>query len=411
MSTIRHKKMLSIVSVVVLALVGLSACSQTTPTSTTPNGTPIKIGFSVSLTKDFSSDGQATLQGYKLWADTVNKAGGLLGRPVQLVYHDDKSDPDQTTKVYQQLINVDHVDLVLGPFSTLLTKPASVVAKQHGYAMVEGSGGGPTVFNRGLNNIFDTSVPVANNLTIFALYILSLPQNERPKTAAYATNDDPFTQPELQVAEALLESGGVHTLVNVVYPEATTKDVTPYANKIIQSGADVALLGTLLPDVTTYIKRFRQAHYNPKAIIATAGPDAGQDFIKAVGLPSTEGVFVPNGWYPQANNFENAQMVSDYLAQYGGTADSINADIAEAYSAGQVLAQAVTKINSIDNAKLISELHSDTFNTVQGAAKFDSTGQNELALAYLFQWQHGNFLPVYPSFAAAENPTFPKPVW
>ena len=335
----------------------------------------------------------------------------MLGRPVQLIYHDDQSDPDETTKVYQQLINVDHVDLVLGPFSTLLTKPASLVAKQHGYAMLEGSGGGPTVFNRGLNNIFDTSVPVANNLTIFALYILSLPQNQRPKTAAYATNDDPFTQPQLDVARALLESGGVRTVYNVVYPEDTTKDVTPYANKIIQSGADVDILGTLLPDITTYIKRFRQEHYNPKAIIATAGPDAGKDFINAVGLPSTEAVFVPNGWYPEANNFENAQMVSDYLAQYGGTADAINADVAEAYSAGQVLAQAVTKINSIDNAKLISELHSDTFNTVQGAVKFDATGQNTLALSYLFQWQHGNFLPVYPSFAAAENPTFPKPVW
>ena len=409
MSTIRLKKSLSIVSVVIIALVGLSACSQTTPTIT--NSKPIKIGFSVSLTKDFSADGHATLQGYQLWADNINKAGGLLGRPVQLVYHDDQSDPDQTTKVYQQLITVDHVDLVVGPFSSLLTKPASLVAQHYGYAMVEGSGGGPSVFNRGLHNIFDTSVPVANNLTTFALYILSLPQNQRPKTAAYATSDDPFTQPQLDVARALLENGGVRTVYNVVYSADTTKDVTPYADQVIHSGADVVLLGTLLPDITTYIKRFRQQHYNPKALIATAGPDLGKDFINAVGLPSTEGVFVPNGWYPQANNFENAQMVQDYLAQYGGTADAINADVAEAYSVGQVLAQAATKINSLDNSKLISELHSDTFNSVQGAVKFDETGQNTLGLAYLFQWQHGNFMPVYPSFAAVENPAFPKQPW
>ena len=100
MSTIWLKKSLSVVSVVVLGLMGLSACSQTTPTTPTTSGPAIKIGFSVSLTGDFSSDGQATLQGYKLWADTVNKTGGLLGRPVQLVYHDDKSDPDTTTAVY-----------------------------------------------------------------------------------------------------------------------------------------------------------------------------------------------------------------------------------------------------------------------------------------------------------------------
>ena len=88
-------------------------------------------------------------------------------------------------------------------------------------------------------------------------------------------------------------------------------------------------------------------------------------------------------------------MVQDYLAQYGGTADQINADVAEAYSVGQVLEQAVNKIQSIDNAKLIALLHSgEVFNTVQGSAQFDSKGRNILAIAYLFQWQSGQFLPV-----------------
>src|SRR5205085_5026302 len=108
-------------------------------------------------------------------------------------------------------------------------------------AILEGSGGGPSVFNRGLNNIFDTSEPVANNLTTFALYILSLPQGERPQTAAYATSDDPFTQPQLDVARALLEKGGVRTVYNVVYSADTTKDVTPYADQVIRSSADVVL--------------------------------------------------------------------------------------------------------------------------------------------------------------------------
>ena len=85
--------------------------------------------------------------------------------------------------------------------------------------------------------------------------------------------------------------------------------------------------------------------------------------------------------------------------------DAINADVAEAYSVGQVVQQAVTKNNSLDNAALIKELHSGvTFGTVQGSAQFDTTGQNTLALAYLFQWQHGQFLSVYPNSVAAENP-------
>jgi branched-chain amino acid transport system substrate-binding protein len=406
-----------IACIAIMALVGLSACGgQSTPDF--QNQKPIKIGFSYSTSSDFSMDGPATKQGYQLWADTINKNGGLLGRPVQLVAIPDNSDPAKVAANYQQLITVDHVDLVFGPFSTLLTKPASVVANKYGYALVEGSGGGPSVFNRGLNNIFDVSLPVANNLVTFAYYILSLPQDERPKTAAYATEDDPFTQPQVDLARQLLENGGVKTVYYHVYPAATTKDYTPFANAVVTSGAQVVILGTLLPDLTAFIKTFRQQRYNPVSLIATAGPDAGTDFIKAVGLKSTEGVFVPNGWYPEATNFQNAQMVQDYLAQYGGSANAINADIAEAYAVGQVVQQAVTKIGSINNAALIRELHSgDTFNSVQGAVRFDPatqaglSGQNTLALSYLFQWQHGTFIPVYPSFAAAENPEFPRPQW
>jgi branched-chain amino acid transport system substrate-binding protein len=209
----------------------------------------------------------------------------------------------------------------------------------------------------------------------------------------------------------MLEAGGINTVYYHVYPGDTTKDYTPFANGVIHSGAQIVILGTLLPDVTAFIKTFRQQHYNPKALIATAGPDAGNAFIQAVGPRSTEGVFVPNGWYPGADNFQNASMVQDYLARYGGTADSINADVAEAYSVGQVVEQAVNNIHSFDNAKLIRELHSDIFNTVQGTVKFDSTGQNTLALPYLFQWQEGAFMPVYPPFVAAANPEFPKQQW
>src|SRR5260370_5501892 len=199
-----------IACIAIMALVGLSAgCGQSTPGF--QNEKPIKIGLSYSTSSDCSADGPASKQGYQLWADTINKNGGLLGRPVQLVAIPDNSDPAKVAANYQQLIAVDHVDLVFGPFSTLLTKSASVVANKYGYAMVEESGGCPTVFNRGLNNIFDVCLPVANNLVTFAYYILSLPQVHRPKTASYATEDDPFTQPQVDLARHLLETGGVIT--------------------------------------------------------------------------------------------------------------------------------------------------------------------------------------------------------
>jgi branched-chain amino acid transport system substrate-binding protein len=105
-------------------------------------------------------------------------------------------------------------------------------------------------------------------------------------------------------------------------------------------------------------------------------------------------------------------MVTAYINKYGGTFDGISSDVPEAYSVGQVVAQAVTKNKSLDQAKLIATLHSDTFTSVQGPVKFDSTGQNTQASAFLFQWQGGSLIPIFPSNAqSAQKPVFPKPNW
>ncbi len=273
-----QQPIVKIVGVLIAALIVLSACGGSTGTATTTATsqptTPIKIGISLSLSGDFSADGKAFQQGYQLWADTVNSHGGVLGRQVQLDILSDASSTTQVVTNYQKLITVDHCDIVFGPFSTLLTKPASVVVARYGYAMIEGAGGGPSVFTRGLHNLFDVSPPVANLLVSFTQYILSLPAGQRPTTAAYATQNDPFTQPQVDTAKQLLEQGGVKTVSYQVYPAETT-DYTPIAQKMIASNAQVVVVGTLLPDVVAYIQAFKQQHYNPQAMIATAGPDQG----------------------------------------------------------------------------------------------------------------------------------------
>ncbi len=423
-STVRRRTWLSIVSSLIMIFAGLSACAQsqnsgpTTNTTTLNTQNPVVIGISLSLTKnndnDFSSDGQLMKQGYQLWADNVNSNGGLLGREVMLKILDDNSNPDLTTKNYETLIN-DKVDLLLGPFSSLLTKAAEKAKGIDKFAFVEGAGGAPSVFANGWNNLFAVSLPVESNLDTFSYDILSLPLSQRQSlTAAYLSSDDPFTFPQVVRAEKLLKQGGIKTVYTVnpdqQYPEGDPKAPTADAAKIVRSKADIVVLGTLLPDIQAEIAVFKQMHYHPKAIIATAGPDLGQDFIKAIGgVQYTEGMFVPNGWYPQADNFQNAAMVQAYIARYGGTADQVNADVAEAYSAGQVLQQAVAKTRSINNGALITELHSqDVFNTVQGTAKFASDGHNEQALAYLFQWQAGQLTLVYPLSVATENPEYAK---
>ncbi len=404
------RKIAALASILGLMLMGLAACGNN---SGAGNTTPIKIGISLSLSGDFSADGQAFQQGYQLWADYVNSHGGLLGRQVKLDILSDASNEAQVTTNYQKLITQDKVDLVFGPYSTLLTKPASVVANRYGYALVEGAGGGPSVFNRGLNNVFDVSLPVANNLVSFTQLMAAMPAGQRPTSVAYATEDDPFTQPQVDLANQLLTQAGIPAAVpEIIYPAETT-DFTPIAQKIIAAHADIVVLGTQLPDITAFILAFKQQHYNPKAIIATAGPDQGTQFLQAIGgAASAEGIMVPNGWFAEEKTPGNAAMVQAYIAKYGGTPDGISADVPEAYSVGQVVQQAVEKIGSLNQAKLIQELHSGTFTTVQGPVKFDSTGQNTAITSYLFQWQKGSLVPIYPADTfGAVAPEYPKPSW
>ncbi|HLI06129.1 MAG TPA: amino acid ABC transporter substrate-binding protein [Ktedonobacteraceae bacterium] len=418
------KRFLYFATTAVILLAGTAACSQSSTTTNVPTGTPITIGYSYSTSGDFKDDGIAMDQGYQLWADSVNSSGGILGHPVQLVKLTDKSDPGDPNKSvpgtiptnYQTLITKDHVDFVFGPFSSLLTVAAIPVAQKYGYVLLEGSGGGPGVFaanpdpKKAPPVAFDVSLPVVHNLDSFAYYILSLPPNQRPTTVAYASeSDDPFTGPQVQEAQSILTiQGKIRQVGNFSYT-SDPKNFPEVAKELINAHADMVVVGAYLPDTSAFINAFKKAHYFPKAFVATAGPDLGPTFAQAVGgLANTEGVFVPNGWYPTANNFQNAQMVQDYLNKYGGSANNINADTAEAYSVGQVFQQALTKAGKISNAALLNELQNDTFDTVQGAVKFDSIGENLAALPYLFQWQNGSLIPVFPPIAAAAIAEYPS---
>jgi branched-chain amino acid transport system substrate-binding protein len=388
----------------------LAACSSTPSSSSGP----IVIGISLSLSGDFSVDGQNFQRGYELWASYVNSHGGILGgRKVKLDILSDASSPTQVVTNYQKLITLDHVNLVFGPFSTLLTVPASKIANRYHYAFVEGAGGAPAAFANGLHNIFDVSLPVEDSLVPFARWIAAMPASQRPKTAAYPTSNDPFTEPQLPVARAILQAAGVKTVYSQVFPAEVT-DYTPIADNVAATHADIVLLGSVdVPTVSAFIQAFAQQHYNPKAFIATAGPDQGAGFVSAVGASNTGGVMVPNGWYGGYNSPSSKAMVNRYIAKYGGTPSAVSADVAEAYSVGQVAAQAINATQSLSNKKIINYLHSGVqLTSVQGAVKFDSKGENGKAVAFAFQWQGSNFVQVLPtSNSASKSPLFPKPNW
>jgi len=404
-----------VAAVTVLAAASVAACGLTstgtpsTSSSAGPSGTPITVGFSEPLTGSFAIDGQASLKGYQLWRDDVNAHGGLLGRPVKLVYLNDNSDPATTARDYTKLITQDHVDLTVGPFSSLLTEAAGPVAQRHGYALVEGSGGAPKVYGMKLPGLFGVSAPVVDQMVPFANYVKSLPPGARPKTAAYAMVDDPFADPPVEEAQRILQAAGVQTvysnnpLPGATPPAATAKlyepdqktgavppaVLTAAANKLVTLHPAIVVIGSVdVPTVAAFIKVFVQRGFNPQMIIAASGPDQGQSFLNAVGTSNANGIMVPDGWFGSYSNALSHVMVQEYVAKYGGTAADINADVAEAYSSGQVVADAVTSAG-LNNSKIINFLHGlrQPLNTVQGPVQFNGVGENIKAATFIFQWQ------------------------
>ena len=393
-------------------VLAVAACGSSSSGSGGGSG-PVTIGASLSLSGDFAADGQAFKRGYELWAANQNRKGGLLGRKVKLDILSDASSPSQVVSNYQKLIGSNNDQLVFGPFSTLLTVPAARTAARYGYAFVEGAGAGPSVFGQGLHNVFSVQIPIVDDLVTMSQWIASLPAAQRPKTAAYATVNDPFTQPQIPVAQKILQAAGVKTVLSKVFPSENA-DYTPIADQVASTHAQLMVLGSVdVPTVSAFTQAFVQQHYNPKAFVATAGPDQGAPFVKAVGAGNENGIFVPDIWYGGFRQADSQAMVKDYIAKYGGTRSEVNADVAEAYAVGQVMAQAVTHLHSLDNAKIIAYLHSGaTFNSVLGPVKFNAKGENTVGKALTFQWQGAKLVQALPAAAAGSSkPVYPKPAW
>jgi len=261
------------------------------------------------------------------------------------------------------------------------------------------------------------SLPIADEMLPFVNWIASLPPSERPKTAAYPMAQDPFADPPVQLAETLLSSPGPLNITPVYTAPPFTEEVADYtapADQVAATGAELVVLGsTDVPTVNAFVKAFEQQHYTPKLFIAASGPDQGAAFTSVVGTGNADGMMVPNGWYPGYRDAASERMVKEYVDQYGGNASGVNADVAEAYSVGQVMEQAIVATGGTDNAKIIAYLHSGvTLTSVQGPVRFDALGENGSASAFVFQWQHGSFVQVLPANAAGSVPILAaKPPW
>jgi branched-chain amino acid transport system substrate-binding protein len=302
------------------------------------------------------------------------------------------------------------VDLVFGPFSSLLTIPASQVAARNHYAFIESAGGGPKVFAQHLNNLFFVQpAAVVKQGDVFADYILSLPADQRPKTAAYPSLDDPFASPIADTVRARFEAAGIKTVYNQIYP-AETPDLTPIMTKVADAKPDVIVSGTQSTDAYQQVKALVQLKFNPKWLYMSNGANSPLEFPDKVGSANTAGVFSSGDWFPDSTAPGSAAFAKAYVAKYGGKASDIDNSSAEAFAAGQVLEAVAAKTGKVDNATIISTLHSGTWPTLLGTLSWDKDGAPQ-GTYVLIQWIDGALLPVYPADVAKHAPVAPKPPW
>jgi branched-chain amino acid transport system substrate-binding protein len=389
---------------------GLAACgARPSEQASQQTDKPLVIGISLPLTGDFSQPGTEARRGYEVWADEVNKAGGLLGRQVQLKIVDDASSQDTVVSDYTKLITQDKVDLLLGTFSSLLNYAASAVAEKNNMVFVEPAGGAPNMFTRGFKYLFFAQQATApHQADGFVEWIKSLPAGQQPKTAAYPTQDDPFTKPVIESMRKQLEAMGVQTVYTSTYPPDTT-NFQSIAAQMAGKRPDLIAQGAVFEDGVGLVRSLKQLQYSPKMLFQTSAPSNAGQYSTGVGVQNTEGVFYTVSWHQDAKTPRNPEFVSGYKAKFQN-ADPAE-DAADAYAAAEVLQAAVTAVGSTDQAKIRDWLHANTVQTILGKLSWKPTGEPN-GKFLLGQWQNGKAQIVAPAEAATSDTIVnPKPGW
>jgi branched-chain amino acid transport system substrate-binding protein len=368
-------------------------------------GGTIKIGASLPLTGEFSEPGKAAQQGYKVWEALVNEKGGLLDRKVQMVIKDDASNQNTIVADYNALISRDKVDLVLGTFSSLLNLPASAVAERNKMLFVEPAGGAPELFDRGFKLLFFAQQATADHQgDVWAEWVSQLPDDQRPKTAAYPTLDDPFAQPTSEGIEKVLKQAGIKTVYRKTYT-IDNPNLDGIANSIKATRADLVVNGATFEDGVGLVRALRKAGYTPKMLYQTTAPSLGDQYAKAIGKGTTEGVFYAVSHSKEAKTPGNDEFVKKYQEMFGGT--EVPEDAADAYATAEVLQAAADGVGSIDDQLMLADwLRGHEVDTILGPLSWDEQGRPQ-GKFLVGQWQSGIPEIVLPEGAATSDKIIP----
>jgi branched-chain amino acid transport system substrate-binding protein len=359
------------------------------------SGAPIKIGFSMALTGGLAPNGKSALLAQKIWEADVNARGGLLGRPVKLVYYDDKSAPAEVPTIYTKLLDVDKVDLLMGAYATAQLAPAMPIVIARKKLLIG-------LLGLAVNSEFDypsyfamiPSGPVTKPAFTKDFFALAMAQNPKPQTVAIVAADQEFSNNASDGARENAKGLGLKIVYDKTYPPATT-DFSPIVRAIQSTNPDLVVVCSYPPDSVGIVRAVNEIGFKPK-MIGGAMVGLQATAIKTQLGPLLNGFVNYDFWLPVPTmHFAGVdELIKTYQARAQAEGvDPLGYYMAPwAYAQLQVLQQAVEATKSLDDAKLAEFIRASTFKTVVGDVKFGPKGEwaQSRVLQVQFQNVKGN---------------------
>jgi branched-chain amino acid transport system substrate-binding protein len=360
---------------------------------------PIQIGASISITGRDAVQGGYVREGYLLCQKHVNEKGGVLGRPIQFVIHDDGSDGKTAIRLYEKLITEDKVDAVMGPYGSPVTDVVADVTERHRKLMVAPTAGTASIWTKGQRYL----VMVLSPLEASTEGTIDLAARNGLKTIGLI---DALARPAIvKGALELAAKKGLEVVIHETYPPGTT-DFSAILTKVKAAKPDVLVAGAPPSDAIAITRQMRELDVNVKMYGATPGGGL-PDFHKALGK-TAEFVYAGSYWEPGLPYPGNREFVEAYQKEFTRAPSFYSA---ASYAGCQLLADAVRRAGSLDSDKLREELLKVKTKTLFGDFAVDERGFQVGHKAVTVQWQDGTSVLVWPDEVATGKPRFPTPPW
>jgi len=338
---------------------------------------PIKIGYCLSLTGPLASNGKTARLAHQIWQEDINRRGGLLGRPVQMICRDDETNPKRVPEIYKTLLDEEKVDLVIGGYGDNSVAPAMpLIIERRRYLVALMALAVNASFAYENYFVMIPTGPRPTEALTEGFFALAAEQSPKPQTMAILAADAPFSRGPVAGASEHASRHGIRVLSEERYPLATA-DFMPLISKLKPSSIDILFLCSYLNDSAGLLRAIDKVGLKPKLVGgAMIGPQNGS--IKAELGPLLNGLVNYEYWLPVPKMMYPgvSQMIAEYQSRAAAEgADPLGYYVApQAYAQMQIVEQAVTATGSLDDAKLAQFTRDHAFKTILGDLKFGPGG-------------------------------------